>query len=416
MHGDAVTMLKETPDAIADVFLFDPPYPHIQRPYGMLTEDEWHDLMKSVLEECKRILKPTGSVVVIIQPNYETLGRMRIWPYEFVCWAHRMWPDWGLVEDAYSSAPNPLPCAGATSQHGLLRRSIKWCVWLGPADCYRDQDAVLMAASECMRKQRRTDDQQPKYDGGATVRRAAFEQTFRERGGVTPLNLFRVPIGTPIDRHEHPAVTPYRLAEWWCKYLLPSDGVLIDCFCGSGTTLLAGLNCGASKVIGIDKEEEYLDLARRRIFGDEAAPTLSSSSLSSKAERSHSKGQWREPVWRSGSNLLALQEVEQWKGRKLTVLEEAIHRFFADKSWCVGGPIPLRLLYGADSMSLVRDADQHGGLQRAGDLLGQDALGQLTDQMTTRGIRKEHHGGLSLLYLRLCRGLEVASEQPRLAS
>ena len=98
------------------------------------------------------------------------------------------------------------------------------------------------------------------------------------------------------------------------------------------------------------------------------------------------------------------------------MLEEDIRRFFADKSWCVGGPIPLRLLYGSDSMFLVSDADHHGGLQRAGDLLGQDGLGQLTDQMMSREIRKEHHGGLALLYLRLCKGLEVTSEQPRLAS
>ena len=38
--------------------------------------------------------------------------------------------------------------------------------------------------------------------------------------------------------------------------------------------MLAGLACGASKVIGIDKEEEYLELARRRIFGQEADPAV----------------------------------------------------------------------------------------------------------------------------------------------
>ena len=62
------------------------------------------------------------------------------------------------------------------------------------------------------------------------------------------------------------------------------------------------------------------------------------------------------------------------------------------------------------------NAGQYGGLRRSGDLLGQDALGQLTDQMKARGISKKHHGGLALLYLRLCKGLEVTSEQSRLAS
>jgi DNA modification methylase len=58
------------------------------------------------------------------------------------------------------------------------------------------------------------------------------------------------------------------LAEWWCRYILPSGGVLVDPFCGSGTTLLAALNCGASQVIGIDKDEGYLEIARRRLGGE----------------------------------------------------------------------------------------------------------------------------------------------------
>jgi DNA modification methylase len=46
---------------------------------------------------------------------------------------------------------------------------------------------------------------------------------------------------------------------------LPSDGVLLDPFCGSGTMLVAGLDQGASKVIGIEKEKKYLAIAKRRI-------------------------------------------------------------------------------------------------------------------------------------------------------
>ena len=64
---------------------------------------------------------------------------------------------------------------------------------------------------------------------------------------------------------DHPATTPYDLAAWWCRYLLPPGGVLVDAFCGSGTMLQAGLDCGASKVIGIEKERKYVETARRRI-------------------------------------------------------------------------------------------------------------------------------------------------------
>lgn len=78
----------------------------------------------------------------------------------------------------------------------------------------------------------------------------------------------------------HPAVTPIAVADWWCRYLLPPGGALLDPFCGSGTMLLAGLNNGASKVIGIEKQAKYLKTCRladetpwaRRLTGQIQAP------------------------------------------------------------------------------------------------------------------------------------------------
>ena len=63
----------------------------------------------------------------------------------------------------------------------------------------------------------------------------------------------------------HPATTPYDVAAWWVKYLLPQGGVLLDCFAGSGTMLAAGLDFGASQVIGIEQQKKYLKDAEKRI-------------------------------------------------------------------------------------------------------------------------------------------------------
>lgn len=71
--------------------------------------------------------------------------------------------------------------------------------------------------------------------------------------------------GQPGGREGHPAATPYELAAWWTKYLLPPGGVLLDPFAGSGTMLQAGLDHGASKVIGIEREKKYVEIAKRRI-------------------------------------------------------------------------------------------------------------------------------------------------------
>lgn len=71
--------------------------------------------------------------------------------------------------------------------------------------------------------------------------------------------------GTSGTNNGHPATTPYDVAAWWVKYLLPQDGVLLDCFCGSGTMLAAGLDYGAKQVIGIEKEKKYIKIAEKRI-------------------------------------------------------------------------------------------------------------------------------------------------------
>jgi len=87
-----------------------------------------------------------------------------------------------------------------------------------------------------------------------------------ERGGTTPFNLLPISAGgQPGGSEHHPAATPYDVASWWAKYILPPDGILLDPFVGSGTMLVAGLDQGASRVIGIDREKKYLAIAKRRI-------------------------------------------------------------------------------------------------------------------------------------------------------
>jgi len=91
-------------------------------------------------------------------------------------------------------------------------------------------------------------------------------ETAEERKGSTRFNLIPVAAGgSAAPDTSHPATTPYDVAAWWVKYLLPPKGVLLDCFCGSGTMLAAGLDFGALKVIGIEKEKKYLKIAENRI-------------------------------------------------------------------------------------------------------------------------------------------------------
>jgi DNA modification methylase len=67
-----------------------------------------------------------------------------------------------------------------------------------------------------------------------------------------------------IRRNFHPTVKPTDLMRYLCRLVTPPDGVILDPFCGSGSTGKAAVLEGFN-FIGIDKTPEYLPIAERRI-------------------------------------------------------------------------------------------------------------------------------------------------------
>ena len=67
-----------------------------------------------------------------------------------------------------------------------------------------------------------------------------------------------------IDKNHHPTVKPIKLMEYLCKLITPPNGVILDPFMGSGSTGVAAVKLGF-KFIGIEREQEYLEIAEKRI-------------------------------------------------------------------------------------------------------------------------------------------------------
>jgi DNA modification methylase len=66
----------------------------------------------------------------------------------------------------------------------------------------------------------------------------------------------------------HPTVKPLDLMVWLCTLTAtPKGGVILDPFCGSGTTGIAALRVGR-QFIGIERDPEYVRIARARMVGD----------------------------------------------------------------------------------------------------------------------------------------------------
>jgi DNA modification methylase len=264
--GDCLDILPTIPDQSVDAVITDPPYPHIKRDYGYWTTAQWWEMIvEGVISEVRRILKPTGSAVFILQPNSEKVGKMRGWLWEFMAWVCR---EWNMVQDAWWWNTSALTTGLSTPrERGLMRASLKACVWCGGSDCYRDQEKALWLESHGNAYRRsiakRFDrDETPSGQGSSNVARFATLQ----RGGVTPFNVFPIPRGggDSQETNGHGGSTPPKLLDWWTRYIVPPGGLIVDPFIGSGTMAIAAIK-NRCRFFGCDTVPEYIDIAKERI-------------------------------------------------------------------------------------------------------------------------------------------------------
>lgn len=67
-----------------------------------------------------------------------------------------------------------------------------------------------------------------------------------------------------IKGNFHPTVKPLKLMSWLVTLLTRPNDIVLDPFCGSGTTCLAAKMLNR-KWIGIELNQEYLEIAEKRI-------------------------------------------------------------------------------------------------------------------------------------------------------
>jgi DNA modification methylase len=272
--GDALDVLRTLPDGCVDAVITDPPYPCIRREYGYWTEAEWFALMNPVVEECRRVLKPSGSAVFVLQPNSERVGKLRTWLFVFMAdWGNK----WGIVQDVWWWNVAQMPGGGEGNRRDLLRPSVKACVWFGSGDCWRDQTAVLWSETESNKASRAAKRCRKEYSPSGMVKNQATMRAAAERrGGVTPYNLLPIENNWKPESagaHGHGAGTPLALCRWWTRYICPPGGLILDPFFGSGTVGVAAVKEGR-RCVGVERHPPYAAIAEKRAAGAVGSPGL----------------------------------------------------------------------------------------------------------------------------------------------
>jgi hypothetical protein len=74
-----------------------------------------------------------------------------------------------------------------------------------------------------------------------------------------------------VKRNHHPTVKPISLMRWLVRLVSPPGGLVLDPFCGSGTTGIACVLEGF-EFVGVEREAEYAAIARARLAWWEQHP------------------------------------------------------------------------------------------------------------------------------------------------
>jgi DNA modification methylase len=75
----------------------------------------------------------------------------------------------------------------------------------------------------------------------------------------------------PAACNAHPTVKPLALMRWLVRLTCPPGGVVLDCFCGSGSTGAAAVLEGR-RFVGIERDPDYARVARARVSHWAARP------------------------------------------------------------------------------------------------------------------------------------------------
>lgn len=275
-HGDCMDILRRFTAAKADLIYLDPPF-LTQRMQCLTTRDrskefsfddrwrsmsEYTSFLTERLIELHRILKPTGSIFFHCDRTASHVARLilddlfgvKCFQSEII-WSYKRWSN---------SARKLLP-AHQTILFYSKTQDFKFKTIFTDYSPTTNVDQILQ-------KRSRDDSNKSVYardENGYVVYGGS-------KRGVPLSDVWEIPFLNPKakERTGYPTQKPILLLEQIIRLVTEEGDVVVDPFCGSGTTLVAA-KLLARSAIGIDISEEAVELTRSRL----AKPVRTESNL-----------------------------------------------------------------------------------------------------------------------------------------
>ncbi len=254
-HDNAISFLDNLKDLSTDLFCTSPPYAGKRSSfYPTISETNYPAWTLRWMEAAAHALKPTGSVAMVIRSHVRN-GSVSPYLLKTRDLLHRN--GWYEPEELIWEKTNSPP----VGHKKRPRRAWEHILWFSrhPKLMYCDPKANGRPSDRIG---------MPETAGKKGFSLRTFEPYPKdyESGIARCTDVCRVGCG---ENHKarwntHPAQYPEPLAEWIIKLLCPKGGLVVDPFCGSGTTLVAAYRL-ERRWAGCDLVQEYLDIARRRL-------------------------------------------------------------------------------------------------------------------------------------------------------
>jgi len=226
--------MDEIPDSSVHLMVTSPPY-NVGKEYdGDLSLDEYLDLLTSVFKECYRKLVTGGRACV----NIANIGRKPYIPLHAMVIETML--DLGFLMRGEIIWDKSASAGG----------SCAWGSWMSASNpVLRDyHEYILIFSKESYSKNKA----QAKRD---TITRDDFIHWTQSIWTFPAVNAKRI---------GHPAPFPVELPHRLINLYSYEGDVVLDPFCGSGTTAIAAIQ-NKRNYIGYDINEDYIELAKRRI-------------------------------------------------------------------------------------------------------------------------------------------------------
>lgn len=271
--GDAADLGAKLPPKFIDCVVTSPPY-FRQRDYGNrrqlgqeVSPESYVDRLVNIFSTIAPALKDSGVIWVVIGDKY--LGHQLLgMPWRFALAMQDR--GWYLRSDCIWHKPNAMPSSvktRPTTDHEYIFLFSKSTEYYYDADAIREPHVTFSEQSK-MRGGRKHfgtrggTPEQGKNAGNSNLHDARWDQAFHPLGR-NKRTVWSIPLSK--FRGAHFAVFPEQLVETCVLATSPSAGVVLDPFCGSGTTAVVARRLGRS-YIGFDCSAAYCQLARQRLL------------------------------------------------------------------------------------------------------------------------------------------------------